>query len=133
MAAKKCAYWLTAEGLALLRGWARDGLADKDIAGNMGISRSTLSEWKKHCSDISDALKQGKDVADRQIENALYQKAAGGDTAAMIFWLKNRKPDKWRDRAQHEITGKDGGPVSLETETTHIYLPQKGSFDECPR
>ncbi|MDR3348543.1 MAG: DNA-packaging protein [Acidaminococcales bacterium] len=59
MAEGKNAYWLTGGGAC--------------PAPGLGISRSTLSEWKKHCSDISDALKQGKDVADRQVENALYQ------------------------------------------------------------
>jgi hypothetical protein len=133
MAGKKYEYWLTEEGLALLLGWARDGLADRQIAGNMGISRDTLNEWKKRYSDISDTLKKGKEVADRQVENALFEKAIGGDTTAIIFWLKNRKPKEWRDRVQQEITGENGGPVALKTETTHIYLPEKGSFNQCPK
>lgn len=39
--------WLTEEGLLLIEGWARDGLIDEQIAGNMGISTSTFYEWKK--------------------------------------------------------------------------------------
>lgn len=34
------------------------------------------------------------------------------DTTAQIFWLKNRKPDDWRDRKNHELTGKDGSPIA---------------------
>ncbi len=77
MAKAKSEYWLTAEGLLLLEAWARDGLTDKQIAKNMGISRSTLSEWKKNHSDISDTLKKGKEVADIIVENALYARAIG--------------------------------------------------------
>lgn len=44
----------------LLSGWARDGLTDEEIAKKIGISRSTLSEWKKKYPDISDTLKRGK-------------------------------------------------------------------------
>ena len=64
MARGKFEYWLTEDGLTLLEGWARDGLTDEQIAENIGISRSTLSDWKNKFSDISDALKKGKEVVD---------------------------------------------------------------------
>lgn len=135
--------WLEPEGLLKLEGWARDGLTDEQIAGNMGIVASTLYEWKKQYSEISEALKKGKEVVDRQVENALLNKALGftktirkafkckdviydngkrvsekerieyadeevyipPDTTAQIFWLKNRKPDQWRDKQQIEHSG----------------------------
>lgn len=56
----KYKYWISKEGLLLLEGWARDGLSDVQIASNMNISRSTLNEWKKKYSDISDTLKKAK-------------------------------------------------------------------------
>ena len=71
MAKGKYEYWLTSEGLTLLEGWARDGLTDKQISANIGISRSTLNAWKVQYPDISDTLKKGKEVVDRQVENAL--------------------------------------------------------------
>ena len=136
MAKAKYAEWLTPEGLLKIEGWARDGLTDEQIAKNIGISRSTLNVWKDRYSDISDALKKGKDVIDRQVENALLKRALGyeytettreavqdpnsgevkmqvtkkvtkqvaPDTTAQIFWLKNRKPDKWRDKPAYEDT-----------------------------
>lgn len=61
----------------LLKGWARAGLSDKQIAKNMGISRSTLNEWRKKYSDISAALKKGKEVSDYEVENALFKRATG--------------------------------------------------------
>lgn len=73
----KYEYWLTPEGLLKLESWARDGLTDEQIAANAGITRSTLGEWKKKYSDISDALKKGKEVVDIQVENALLKRALG--------------------------------------------------------
>ena len=124
MAKGKYQEWLEPEGLLKIEGWARDGLTEEQIADNMGISRSTLSEWKNLYSDISDTLKRGKEVVDRMVENALLKRALGyeyeevsekfeggvlterkvtkkqvaPDTTAQIFWLKNRKPIDWRDK-----------------------------------
>lgn len=112
--------WLEQDKLILLEGWARDGLTDEQIAKNMGINRATLIDWKKKYSNISNTLKKGKEVVDIEVENALLKRALGykydevtyengvetkrvtkevqPDTTAQIFWLKNRKPDKWRDK-----------------------------------
>lgn len=30
------------------------------------------------------------------------------DPTSMIFWLKNRRKEEWRDKQDHELTGKDG-------------------------
>lgn len=102
MAKGKYEKWLESDGLTLLEGWARDGLTDDQIAHNMGICRDTLNEWKKKYSDISDTLKKGKDVVDYEVENALLEQARGGNTTAIIFWLKNRRPHKWRDKPNDE-------------------------------
>jgi Homeodomain-like domain len=122
--------WITEEGLLLIEGWARDGLTDEQIAHNMGISTSTLYEWKKKYSDISESLKRGKEVIDRMVENALLKSALGYDfmedgmtkdgdvvplrkvqhpnTTALIFWLKNRKPVEWRDKQEISHEGSVG-------------------------
>lgn len=115
----KYAEWLTPEGLVLVEGWARDGLIDEQIAKNMNVAYSTFREWKKKFPTLSAALKQGKEVSDRQVENALFKTATGyyyqeetvtnageivtikkyskPNTTAQIFWLKNRKAE-WTDR-----------------------------------
>ena len=104
MAKGKYEYWLTEEGLLLLEGWARDGLTDEQIAHNIGISISTLNNWKNKYVEILESLKKGKEVVDYQVENALLNKALNGDTTAQIFWLKNRRPDKWRDKPEPKAT-----------------------------
>ena len=130
--------WVSEENLLRLAAWARDGLTEREMARNIGVARSTISEWKKNFPEFSDTLKKGKEVADITIENALYKKATGynvmlkktfkvkdiiyengkkvreteklvegydemhvpADTTAQIFWLKNRKPNEWRDKRE---------------------------------
>lgn len=188
MAKGKYEYWLTPEGLLRLGGWARDGLTDEQIAHNMGISRSTLSEWCKKYPDISDTLKMGKEIVDRQVENALLKRALGytynedkyisvpmseveyaeklheymnkykfehpeatddelmlvkmsfpktktqlverkvkevvPDTTAQIFWLKNRKPEEWRDKRNVEekiIYENDGFLDALNKQAKDVF------------
>lgn len=144
MAKGKFEYWLTPEGLLELEAWARDGLTDEQISHNVGISPSTLYEWKKKYGEISEALKKGKKVVDIQVENALLKRALGysyeekkvevsdkgekvtrttkevvPDTTAQVFWLKNRRPDRWRDKQNVEVSGaiKTGNPYAeLTTE-----------------
>lgn len=130
MAKGKYEYWLTPEGLLRLEGWAREGLTDEQIARNMGIRRETLIDWKKKYPNISNTLKRGKEVVDYEVENALLKKALGykvkeqkltkdgalieiekevpGDVTAQIFWLKNRKPDKWKDKREDEEKSAEG-------------------------
>lgn len=77
MAKSKVERWLTSDGLTLLGGWAREGLTDVQIAHNIGISRSTLNEWKKKYPDILDTLKKEKEIVDYEVENALLKRAIG--------------------------------------------------------
>lgn len=104
MAKGKYEKWLEPDSLILLEGWARDGLTDEQIAHNMGVAYSTLKDWKNKYSAISAALKKGKEVVDFEVENALYQAALSGNVTAQIYWLNNRKPDKWRNKPKEEKT-----------------------------
>lgn len=36
------------------------------------------------------------------------------DTTACIFWLKNRRPEQWREKATFEHTGASEGPITVE-------------------
>uniref|UniRef100_UPI0035A01B42 helix-turn-helix domain-containing protein n=1 Tax=Jeotgalibaca porci TaxID=1868793 RepID=UPI0035A01B42 len=137
MARGKYQEWLEPDNLLRLQAWARDGLTDEQLAHNMGITARTLYVWKDKYTQISQALKKGKEVVDIQVENALLKRALGysynevvrelvldketgkhkleitktikkevvPDTTAQIFWLKNRKPNEWRDRKETEISG----------------------------
>ena len=107
--------WKSKEGLALLAGWARNGLTDIEIAKNMGVSRSTLAKWKNENSDISDTLKKNREVCDCMVENALFKSALEGNITAQIFWLKNRKPEAWRDKVEKDVSVdvESGGVIEI--------------------
>lgn len=122
--------WIETDGLLKIEGWARDGLTNEQIAKKIGVSTETLYTWKNKYSEISDALKKGKEVIDRQVENALLKRALGyeytetkieeefgeitkktvtvkqvaPDVTAQIFWLKNRKREEWRDKQHVEVS-----------------------------
>lgn len=115
--------------IPLVEKWARDGLTEMQIAKNLGISKTTLEDYKKNYPNLSNALKKGKEVLIVELENALIKKALGyeyeqskkyikdedgtkttytevtkhhqpPDTAAVFILLKNKAPDKYADNPQ---------------------------------
>ena len=93
--------WLEEDKLTLLQGWARDGLTNEQIANNIGINVKTLYDWKNKESNIRNALKEGREVVDFLVENALLKSALEGNVTAQIFWLKNRKKEQWREKQEY--------------------------------
>lgn len=161
MAGGKFERWRSEEGLLLVAGWAQEGLSEEQIAKCMGISRSTLSEWKKRFPDIADNLKKSKQLADVKVENALFKRAVGyaydeityerkrdpttgeykkievkrvtkevqPDVAAQIFWLKNRRPERWKDRIQADISTeetKTGALDDIRAEMERLKAAESG-------
>lgn len=111
---------------------ARLGATDVQIADFFNVDVRTIYRWKNDKPKFCHALEVGKDQLDARVENSLYHKAVGferpavkvfqyegagvivpyteyypPDTASMIIWLKNRQPDKWRDKMEHELTVSD--------------------------
>jgi len=80
--------------------YAALGLTEDEIATLLRVGRRTLFRWKKN-EEFNEALRRGKLQTDARVTERLYQRAMGGDVTAMIFWLKNRRPDLWRDR--HDV------------------------------
>lgn len=101
------------------------GATDVEIADFFRIAVSTLGNWKLDHPEFLEALKEGKAEADKRVEESLYHRAVGyshdavkifmpagadkpvhapyrehypPDTTAAIFWLKNRQPERWRDK-----------------------------------
>jgi len=116
------------ENLICVTGWCREGATNEMIAERLKIGLSTFYKIKSKHVELRDALKEGKEVIDFMVENALLKSAMGfeyieeavtnkGDVVevrktqapsntAQIFWLKNRKSKQWKDK--HELEVQDG-------------------------
>lgn len=117
------------------------GAIDEQLADFFEVSRRTLDSWKIKHPEFLRSLKEGKSIADANVASSLYHRAVGyshkavkifgdvktgddlvveyteryaPDTTACIFWLKNRRPDLWRDRQHVEAEIKDLDRLSDE-------------------
>lgn len=128
MSRRKIDEWITEDGLLQITGWIRDGLTIEDVAHNCGVNKSTFYEWKKKHPELEDAIKKGAAPVDLIVENAMFKRATGyktierrkiklpdgttrvevvekevpPDTTAGIFWLANRKPQRWKRKQVEE-------------------------------
>jgi hypothetical protein len=114
------------------------GATDRQMAEFFGVTEQTLNNWKLRQKGFFESLKRGKAEADSVIAHSLFHRAKGyshesvkimqhegssyehkfvehypPDSTAAIFWLKNRQPELWRDKAVTEVTGRNGGPVEV--------------------
>lgn len=117
---------------------ARLGATDEEVADFYDVDVRTIYRWKNTHKEFCQALKVGKEEADVRVERSLYHRAIGythdedkifnnggealvvptkkhyaPDTTAAIFWLKNRKPEEWRDKQEVE----DVTPVENKVST----------------
>lgn len=116
-------------------GWAKKlcrlGATDADLARSFEVSEDTINEWKTVHPEFSVSIKEGKELSDAEVAEKLFRRATGykhkavkiasdpngrehvteyeehypPDTAAAIFWLKNRRPDMWRDKQEVNHSG----------------------------
>jgi hypothetical protein len=119
------------------------GATDEQLAEFFNVAKSTINLWKQKQPKFLDALKRGKVVADANIAHSLYRRGIGyscqethasnykgtitlteitkhypPDTTACIIWLKNRQPDKWRDKVEVSAS------VKLDKETLEMIENQ---------
>ncbi|KKM64026.1 hypothetical protein LCGC14_1505610, partial [marine sediment metagenome] len=120
----------TSINLAEVTHYAQSGYTDEELARIFDVTRTTIGNWKNSYPEFFDTLKSGKLIADSKVEASLYQRACGyshpevhisnyqgkitktpiikhypPDPTSMIFWLKNRQKDKWRDKQELELSG----------------------------
>jgi len=106
------------------------GATDDDLASFFEVNVDTIHEWKKVRPEFSDSIKRGKQQADANVADRLYQRAMGyehddvhvsnyqgeitltpirkvyaPDTGAAVFWLKNRQSKHWREKQEVEHSG----------------------------
>ena len=109
------------------------GYTDAELASFFEVSEATINNWKLERPEFLESIKKGKAVADGEVASTLFNRAIGytakekreektadgfkevdaekhvpGDVTAMIFWLKNRQKDKWREKQDVNHTSDDG-------------------------
>lgn len=103
---------------AMLEDFMGQGYSATAFAGHIGVSRSTIDEWKQNFTEFSEALSRAKAKRLLHWEGAALRvsvKGGGPGTATIIaFGLKNMGDDEWRDRQQLEHSGPNGGPIKTE-------------------
>ncbi|TSP11447.1 helix-turn-helix domain-containing protein [Cupriavidus campinensis] len=115
------------------------GATDAEMADIFGVTEQTLNNWKTSHPEFFESIKSGKAAADANVASRLYQRAMGythpavkivvvggeikhkpytehypPDTAAGIFWLKNRRKKDWRDKIEQELSGPGGSPLGID-------------------
>ena len=121
------------------------GATNKEMADFFGVSKSAVDNWIAKKPEFRDEVRAGKAMADANVAERLYQRAMGyehsedkiflhegkpvivttvkhypPDTGAVCFWLKNRRPDLWRDQIDH----KHGGEMKF-TKIEHVIVDPK--------
>ncbi|MHA2096941.1 MAG: helix-turn-helix domain-containing protein [Candidatus Hodarchaeales archaeon] len=107
------------------------GCTDKEVADFFEVSEVTINTWKKKHAGFLKSLRDGKLIADGKAAKGLHKRATGynytettredrngelkivktvdkeqaPDAGAALSWLKNRQPDKWRDKKDVEHSG----------------------------
>ena len=81
-----------------IKGWCRDGLIDTQIAELLGVDKSTFWKYKAEKTELLEALKITKQIADLRVENSLYQRAIGCETTEIIEDTVYRVGDDGRAR-----------------------------------
>ena len=124
------------------------GATDEEVADFFEVSRTTIWRWKEADERFCNALKVGKDPVDDRVERSLFARATGyeadetdirvvngevvqtivrkrypPDPTSCIFWLKNRRPDRWR-QVVPEGGGDDPIPDRVPVTRTDASIPE---------
>jgi hypothetical protein len=125
------------------------GMTDFEVADMLGIGLATLYRWKVEHPAFSRVFKLGKAEADNRVERSLYSRAIGydyiaekpsmtrhgqktmqyrahipPDTAAAVWYLKNRRPDRWRDSFRHEQVASPYDGIESAAELRALLIKQ---------
>lgn len=145
--------WLDEDGLMLIECWSRDGYTIEDIANKIGVDKKTLYDWRSQYPEIEEALRNGREIIDYKVENALlksalgYQKKEVKVTTTMRYgkvvetvkevteteqapnvnaiqtWLYNRQKEKWRNMNAKSNMFED----MVEDDTIEVIVRRAGN------
>jgi hypothetical protein len=124
-------------------------MTDIEVADTLGIGLATLYRWKLDHPAFSRVFKLGKAEADNRVERSLYSRAIGydyiaekpamtrhgqktmryrkhipPDTTAALWYLKNRRPEQWRDSLRHEQVATPYDSIESAAELRALLIKQ---------
>lgn len=107
------------------------GATDESLADFFNVCEKTINNWKEAHPEFLQSIKGSKLARDEAVERSLFDRAMGyshpedkifnqageplivpttkhyaPDTAAAIYWLNNRQPDRWKNVKQVDHTNK---------------------------
>lgn len=132
------------------------GATMDDLALIFAVHVTTLYQWIKQYPELSNAIKGGREAYDNNlVERSLRDRAIGyshpdthvsnyqgevtltpivkhypPDTAAAFIWLKNRDPNRWRDKQEVEHSGVMG-VVSMSVDEYKEARMKMIDHDDC--
>lgn len=106
----------------------RSGLGEATVARQIGVSPRSWRRYRKEHPDFAAMIREAAAAVNDEVEAALLRRATGFENAdgktvppdvrAAVFWLKNRRPRRWRDRA--ELAVNTPMPVQLFPEEENL-------------
>jgi hypothetical protein len=134
------------------------GATSDTLAERFEVCRRTIDNWIATIPAFSAAVRQGREVADERVVSALFARATGmeqrmtkvfchrgqpvtanytvqlpPDVRACIFWLRNRRPEQWRENRPLTAEGDDRDWVSeLEAASERVRLASLPAERQAP-
>lgn len=108
----------------LLAAHFEEGFSYESFAGVVGVAKQTLYNWEEAHPEFLDAKKTNEGKSQLEWERRLnrFARTGEGNATAIIFGLKNRASESWRDVKATEITGKDGGAIETVGKVERVII-----------
>ncbi len=136
------------------------GMTDDELAAELRIPLALLLEWQDAIPEFADALWAGRTLGDGKVADGLYRRAVGAnheavrifwpagadkavevpytrhyppETPACTWWLKNRRPQNWRDKIEIEAVRNGDGDTYSDRELEDIVAKDGGPAPAVPK
>ena len=133
----------------------RLGGTNADLARAFRVSTACIDQWIAKKPEFAEAVHEGRELADARVASALYSRAVGythaeekifqhegqviragtlkhypPDTAACSLWLRNRRPELWREKTQQQIDVANVTPDPLHEAAMRIMAADQERYRE---
>jgi hypothetical protein len=108
------------------------GATTKELADHLGVHPAQFWRWCQAYPQLRSAVKAAREAQDDRVEEALRINAVlEGNVTAQIFWLKNRRPNEWRDRKETEIIVPPSDEEAAQLDSRSAALAALALFNEA--